>query len=850
MSSTSTTWTKDTNTKSGTVNISEQTVSSIRITATADNDAILELFADNANDNADKWRLWINDADDDLHFANYTSGSWADLLTIQDGGNVGIATDGPASKLHVAGTVQVGVDDSGHDVKFFGASAGAFMLYDESEDTLEVRGTSADATTSTGKLLLSTALTDINDGDVLGRIDFGAPLEAGGTDAILSGAAIWAEADATFTASVNNTELVFATNTSAAATERMRIDSSGNVGIGTTEPGAELDIKQSADNTDFLQGRDANGDIVFRCATDADGDGVVYIENSASAEKIRLYSNGASYFNGGNVGIGTVSPDVALHITKTGTGGVLRLENSDTTITADEVLGQIEFEGQDSSTNAAGVRAKIAAFGSTGGITGETDIAFYTSIAGDNLSEKMRIQDDGNVGIGVTAPESTLHIKGNLGLIIEDDTDASGLGEAWHFQTDSTGQLNAQYSTNCSTFNTLWTCEANGNFGIGTASPTELFHVNEADTTAEAGVIHRLSTTSGAALKIGVDDKSASAPTWIIETGTNEHLHLNATGTGNVGIGTSSPDFPLEIEGEDTSINLAITCYSATVTHRPQLIFQKSAGSTPGSPAATAAGEDLGAIVWEGVNTGNNFDVGAKILVEGDAGPDGNSVPTRMSFWTSDLSSPEQKRMTIDDSGNVGIGTAGPNYTLDVVGSPSSNYVARIFSDGGASTDYGLIIQAGADTPGTDGDCRWIALAEGDAGTVHAHIRYKHTGTTAEIHAVSDERLKENIQNTSVNGLDAINSLQFREYNWTENSKRSQNKINIGLVAQEVTTAGDKCNIVSKFEDEITLKDDSKITDVQGIGYDGILLYLAKAVQELSASVDILSTKVTALENA
>ena len=97
MSSTSTTWTTDTNTKSGTVQIYDSSVSTLRITAGESTDAILELFADEGDDNADKWRLWVNDADDDLHFANYTSGSWADLLTIQDGGSVGIGTDSPVA---------------------------------------------------------------------------------------------------------------------------------------------------------------------------------------------------------------------------------------------------------------------------------------------------------------------------------------------------------------------------------------------------------------------------------------------------------------------------------------------------------------------------------------------------------------------------------------------------------------------------------------------------------------------------------------------------------------------------------------------------------------------------------
>ena len=78
MSSTSTTWTTDTNTKSGTVQVYEQSVSTLRITAGEDTSAILELFADEGDDNADKWRMWINDADNDLHFTSYTSGAWVD----------------------------------------------------------------------------------------------------------------------------------------------------------------------------------------------------------------------------------------------------------------------------------------------------------------------------------------------------------------------------------------------------------------------------------------------------------------------------------------------------------------------------------------------------------------------------------------------------------------------------------------------------------------------------------------------------------------------------------------------------------------------------------------------------
>ena len=133
----------------------------------------------------------VNGTGHDVKFFGATSGkSWL----FDESADKVIAV----SDLQQTGTITVGVDDTGHDVKFFGASAGAFMLYDESADQLIIQGASADAATSSGKLLLSTSLTDINDGDVIGRIDFQAPLESGGTDAIVVGATILAEADATF----------------------------------------------------------------------------------------------------------------------------------------------------------------------------------------------------------------------------------------------------------------------------------------------------------------------------------------------------------------------------------------------------------------------------------------------------------------------------------------------------------------------------------------------------------------------------------------------------------------------------------------------------------------------------
>ena len=158
-------------------------------------------------------------------------------------------------------TLTVGVDDTGHDVKFFGATVGAFMEWDENVDELEIRGGAA----TPGKLLLSTAEATVVDGNKLGQIDFQAPVDGAGSDAIVVGASIYAEADATFSSTVNSTDLVFSTADDGAATEKFRIDSTG---VCTFADGAiDVDIA-SHDGTNGLK---LGGTLVTATASDFNG---------------------------------------------------------------------------------------------------------------------------------------------------------------------------------------------------------------------------------------------------------------------------------------------------------------------------------------------------------------------------------------------------------------------------------------------------------------------------------------------------------------------------------------------------------------------------------------------------
>ena len=128
--------------------------------------------------------------------------------------------------------------DSG--VLSFGADKEITLTHD-ADKGLKLKNTSTTGNSGVGTVLtLQTGDTDIASGNVLGDIQFQAPDEGTGTDAILVAAAIKAMSEGDFSSSNNATKLSFHTASSAAAAETMSLSSGGNLTVSGTYTGGGL----------------------------------------------------------------------------------------------------------------------------------------------------------------------------------------------------------------------------------------------------------------------------------------------------------------------------------------------------------------------------------------------------------------------------------------------------------------------------------------------------------------------------------------------------------------------------------------------------------------------------------
>jgi hypothetical protein len=176
----------------------------------------------------------------------------------------------------------------------------------------------------------------------------------------------------------------------------------GNVGIGTTSPLYSLDV-YGFNKAIGITSTHADGTRITHASlqTDASGYGSVSLFNSVGNPTVRINSNADSYFNGGNVGIGTTSPGVELHIKAASTSpqATLKIQGGSTS----GYTSAIVFANSDDTDN--------------GAIYYNADSNFMRfNVGGLGINtEKMRINSSGNVGIGVADPGTNkLYVNGNI----------------------------------------------------------------------------------------------------------------------------------------------------------------------------------------------------------------------------------------------------------------------------------------------------------------------------------------------------------------------------------------------------------------------------------------------------
>ena len=345
----------------------------------------------------------------------------------------GAATVGGASQFN--STVTVGVNDTGYDVQFFGATSGAHMLWDESADDLKLVG--AAGLTVAGNIDVD-GTTNLDAVDIDGAVQIDATLSVGvddqgydvkffgdtasaymlwdtsADDLILGGAAgilvnktSKQTANAPLQVSSNlGTGQIFVGNTSGTGWMFGRDNvSTGNFVLGEVSNDADTSV------TNLLSITTSTGGVTF---TPTAGGHAVFNEGSIDAD-FRVESNGNAnmlFVDGGNdrVGVGTSAPTgAALHVSGT-SNQTIRVENSSSN-------SRLSFVD-------SGTTADTVLFGSNAG-----GFQWYTA-----SDLKMTMLANGRLGIGTAEPGQTLSVTGTFGV-----TGASSSGGTHTVGTNSSG---------------------------------------------------------------------------------------------------------------------------------------------------------------------------------------------------------------------------------------------------------------------------------------------------------------------------------------------------------------------------------------------------------------------------
>jgi hypothetical protein len=313
--------------------------------------------------------------------------------------------------------------------------------------------------------------------------------------------------------------LIFAVNGSSnsddvtSANERMRIDSSGNVGIGTTSPSFPLSIQSNSSAEALLiLGRSADdiGEIAFRENDNSTALGELQYRQDHAILRHRV----------GDLRFATGGTVERMRITS---GGTLQIAGG-----GNDNVGEINMGNTAQNANRFQVRHQSSAWYLK--TVDSEPLVFGTA----NI-ERMRIDASGNVGIGTSSPAATLDVNGTIKL---DGNYPIGTSNVALGDAALNASITGGYSTAVGHQALTAITSGNGNVGIG-------FAAGDAITSGSANVAVgtqalSFNTTASNNTAVGYQAGFANTTGSAINAFGYQALDANTTGANNIAMGNSA----------------------------------------------------------------------------------------------------------------------------------------------------------------------------------------------------------------------------------------------------------------------------------------------------------------------
>ena len=290
-------------------------------------------------------------------------------IVIPDAGTIGSASDVDAIAIGADGDVTLTQDlELQHDGATISFGANNDVVLSHVADAGLTLSVPATADNSFPTFNLSAGDNDIAANDVLGAIDFQAPAEGAGTDAVLVAAGIAAISEGNFSASNNATKLSFKTGAIEAASEKMSLSSAGLLTIADDFVIKDAGTIGSASDPDAIA-IGSDGDVTLTQDLELQHDGAT-ISFGANDDVVLTHVH--------NAGL-----TLSVPATADNSFPIFNLSAGDNDIAANDVLGQIDFQApaEGAGTDAVLVAAGIAAIseGDFSASNNATKLSFKTA---------------------------------------------------------------------------------------------------------------------------------------------------------------------------------------------------------------------------------------------------------------------------------------------------------------------------------------------------------------------------------------------------------------------------------------------------------------------------------------